>query len=409
MSLLQDPDGKLRVALAALWHETRKPDAGEPESMSFWQHLIAKHEFPEAYWVCDAEMRPAPGSRKRIDRGVRFVDSALEITVLCWVEGKGKSSTPAKKEAEAQALRACRDTLAAHQSQKFVYALTTALTEGKAWIYSEDTSGLQPLDEGAYVEANSANGRQISQAFKRMRQMPPAVVLGAPNPNITSQGPASRLPQRPVAAPFILQSNEPQTSQNLGFRSGVPDLISTSTAQRQLPLGPEISHRNPLFPREERTLQLSNEPQTSQNLGFRSGVPEPISTTTAHRQLPLGPEISYRNPLFPREERTLQAPNGPRASAYTQDSYQAPSQVREQGEPARMVSQPSSQLTIGQKRYSRVNPIIKTSKTRIHLYYQGNSELIELDHPRRVKRDNREVLYFEDQGVYIYEDEVKKK
>jgi hypothetical protein len=117
MSLLYDPDNSPRKTLAVLWQAAHAKEAQEAESLSFWQHLFSKHEFKEDYWICDAEIRPAPGSRKRVDRGIRFVSTGQELIVLCWHEAKDKESPSAIKECETQALRACQDNLQSHNTR----------------------------------------------------------------------------------------------------------------------------------------------------------------------------------------------------------------------------------------------------------------------------------------------------
>lgn len=178
MSLLCDTDGKSRTTLQVLWREAHTAVASEPESRSFWRHLIAKHEFPEECWVCDAGMRTAPGSGKRVDQGVRFIDSSQEFMVFQWVEGKGDIREAAKEEAEEEALRACRDYLESHKSQTSIYALTTVKTEAKAWIYHRDEAGLQSLHDEHYIEANSSEGTQLRHVFMTMKNTTTGVVAG---------------------------------------------------------------------------------------------------------------------------------------------------------------------------------------------------------------------------------------
>jgi hypothetical protein len=281
MSLLYDADMKLRTTLMVLWRETRKAGAGEPESMSFWQHLIAKHEFSEEWWVCDAEMRPAPGSRKRIDRGVRFVDSSMQLTVLLWVEGKGNTSATAKKEAEEQALRACRDNLESHKSQTFIYALTTAMTEAKVWIYHRDEPNLQALHDEHYIEANSTQGSQLRVAFARMKKVTPGVVGGAPNPQVTSQGRITHtLPLRSVDPSLVLASDEQQIYAEPLFPRGVPTQV---LGAGQLPPW------------------ASNQPQVSAHPHLPQGGPTRIPETIVREATQTGSRTSLNPSLGQRE------------------------------------------------------------------------------------------------------------
>lgn len=106
MSLLVDSKGHLNPTLDALWQAAHAKDAQEAEALSFWQHLFAKHIFPEEHFICDAEIRPSPGDRRRIDRGIRFLSIEREIVVLCWHEAKDKETPSAIKECERQALEA---------------------------------------------------------------------------------------------------------------------------------------------------------------------------------------------------------------------------------------------------------------------------------------------------------------
>ena len=172
MSLIATP------TLAALWRDANSGEGGEPEALSFWQHLLSKHVFREEYWICDAEARPEPGSRRRIDRGVRYVDSKGEIVVLLWLEAKGDMTPNKLREAEQQALDACKRTLNSHKQQSHIYALTTGKTLAKAWIYERDDRHLTALFGEQYIEANSSEGTQILKWFDRAKSLLPAAVGG---------------------------------------------------------------------------------------------------------------------------------------------------------------------------------------------------------------------------------------
>lgn len=169
MSLLLDSQNQLKTTLYALWQAAHEDGAGEPEALSFWRHLFAKHEFSEEHWVCDAAIRASPGSRRRIDRGVRFLSTESEVMVLCWLEANGSHSPGAIKECEQQALAACRESLEDQASQQIIYALTTISTKGKAWVYHRGDRELTALFEGDYVEAHSSEGLQLRRCFQKMK------------------------------------------------------------------------------------------------------------------------------------------------------------------------------------------------------------------------------------------------
>jgi hypothetical protein len=221
MSLLFDPDNKPRPTLTALWKVAQTKGAGEPEALSFWQHLLARHEFKEEYWIIDAEIRPEPQSRSRIDRGIRFLTTRDEIIVLCWIEGKGDDSNAARKECEEQARLACQRNLDSHQWQETIYAFTTLGTKGKAWIYTVDHPVLLPMHDEDYIEAHSNEGHQLRTCFARMKAFPAANPAGAPNSNIGSQ-------------PHFVQA--------------IPN--ATLNPGQVLLSDPPPKHTNPLFPRE---------------------------------------------------------------------------------------------------------------------------------------------------------------
>ncbi|KIW28863.1 uncharacterized protein PV07_04726 [Cladophialophora immunda] len=179
MSLLMSPDGTFRAVLFELWKAAHTKDAQEPESLSFWQHLLSKYEFKEDFWICDAEIRPTADSRRRIDRGIRFIEpNAREIVVLCWLEAKGVDTAEATRQSEAQALDACKLTLDNHPWQGHVYALTTTRTKAKAWMYERGDEYMIPLHEEDYIEAHSSEGIKLRSAFERMKLITPAPVLG---------------------------------------------------------------------------------------------------------------------------------------------------------------------------------------------------------------------------------------
>jgi hypothetical protein len=181
MSLLFDLKGQPKPTLTALWREAHKGGGQEAEALSFWQHYLSKHEFKEEHWICDAEIRPQPGSQSRIDRGVRFLGKDGEIIVLCWLEAKGGTSPSEKSNCEKQALNACITSLKDHPWQRHVYALTTAKTEAKAWTYERGDPELTALFDDSYVEANSSEGYKISKSLQKMKSLPPAEVTGDPN------------------------------------------------------------------------------------------------------------------------------------------------------------------------------------------------------------------------------------
>lgn len=183
MSLLFGPNNQPKPTLSALWRAAHSSGAQEAESLSFWQHYLSKHEFPEEHWICDAEIRPEPGSQRRVDRGVRFLSTTNEIVVLCWHEAKGGTSPRDIRECEQQALDACKKSLATHPWQRHVFALTTARTTAKAWIYERSDAELAPLFEDEYIEANSSEGYKISKSFQKMKALIPAEVAG--NPGLT--------------------------------------------------------------------------------------------------------------------------------------------------------------------------------------------------------------------------------
>ena len=152
----------------------------KPSVYLFGNTIFPKHEFPEEYWICDAEIRPEPGSQRRVDRGVRFLSTTNEIVVLCWHEAKGGISPRDIRECEQQALDACKKSLATHPWQRHVFALTTARTTAKAWIYERGDAELAPLFEDEYIEANSNEGYKISKSFQKMKTLIPAEVAGYP-------------------------------------------------------------------------------------------------------------------------------------------------------------------------------------------------------------------------------------
>jgi hypothetical protein len=164
--VLINSEGQLKPTLFALWKAAHAQGAQEVEALSFWQHLFAKHEFPEEHFICDAEIRPSPGDRRRIDRGVRFLSTRGEIMVLC--------------------LDACKKSLESHPWQKHIYALTTAKTMGKAWLYQKDEDQLTPLFDDNYIEAHSSEGQKLRKCFQRMKTILPADPAGAPNSNVAS-------------------------------------------------------------------------------------------------------------------------------------------------------------------------------------------------------------------------------
>ena len=215
MSLLLDSDNKPRPTLTALWKAAHSKEAGEPEALSFWQHLLAKHEFKEEHWIIDAEIRPEPHSRSRIDRGIRFLTTGNEIIVLCWIEGKGDDSRTATKECEEQARLACQRNLASHPWQKTIFAFTTLVTKGKAWIYDVDHRVLNPMHDEDYIEANSSEGVQLRKCFVRMKSFPPAAPAGAPNSNVGSQPHFGQITSIASLSPGqVLASDRPQTYSN---------------------------------------------------------------------------------------------------------------------------------------------------------------------------------------------------
>ncbi|KIW63409.1 hypothetical protein PV04_10254 [Phialophora macrospora] len=181
MSLLHDSNnGQSSATLYALWKAAQTQDAQEAEASSFWQHLLARHEFPEEQFICDAWIRASRGDGERIiDRGIRtFLPSTgSEIIVLCWVEGKGDPSPSAIKDCETQALDTCKKSLESHEWQESIYALTTSQTRAKAWLYEKGGAvGLTPLgNDEEYIEANSAAGYKLRECFERMKRSPPAV------------------------------------------------------------------------------------------------------------------------------------------------------------------------------------------------------------------------------------------
>ncbi|KIW09665.1 hypothetical protein PV08_12080 [Exophiala spinifera] len=185
MSLLFDPDNKPRLVLTALWNAAHEKGAGEPEALSFWQHLLAKHEFQEDYFIIDAELRPEPGSRRRVDRGIRYMTTNHQLVVLTFIEAKGLASDGAKKEAERQALQDCKDYIRSHSWQDQIYALTILRTAAKAWIYNSE--GFNPLHDDHYIEANSSEGKQLRKAFERMKSFPPAKIAGAPDLHVAAR------------------------------------------------------------------------------------------------------------------------------------------------------------------------------------------------------------------------------
>ncbi|OAL36392.1 hypothetical protein AYO20_04288 [Fonsecaea nubica] len=132
MSLLLDSENRYIPTLLALYQAAHAPGAQDAEALSFWQHLFSKHVFKEEYFICDAEMRPAPGDRRRIDRSVRYLSTGNEIIVLCWHEAKGGSTPSAIMECESQALDACKRAIISHPWQPMIYAFTTTKTSGKA-------------------------------------------------------------------------------------------------------------------------------------------------------------------------------------------------------------------------------------------------------------------------------------
>lgn len=194
MSLLIDRNGQVSPTLSVLWRAANERSGGEPEALSFWQHLISKHEFKEEYWICDAEMRPQPGSRRRVDRGVRFLSSGNEIVVLCWLEAKGSTSPADIAECEQQALNACTEHLDTHPWQGHIYALTTAKTTAKAWIFERGDRELTVMlpDQDRYIEAHSSEGVQIRSCFERMKYLVPAEIMG--------QSDSTRVTQTPLAS-----------------------------------------------------------------------------------------------------------------------------------------------------------------------------------------------------------------
>ena len=186
--------------LAALWRDAHSKEGGEPEACSFWQHVLSKHYFKEEHFICDAEIRPEPGSRRRIDRGVRFVGTDGVVIVLLWLEAKGDSSNPSLRAAEQQALDACKRNLNSH-NQAFIYALTTGKTCAKAWTYEKGDPNLAPLDSDSYIEANSSDGGIISKWFERMRKFSPAAMAGDPRATRITMAQSSTNPSRHEAHP----------------------------------------------------------------------------------------------------------------------------------------------------------------------------------------------------------------
>jgi hypothetical protein len=227
MSLLSDTNNQPKATLLALWKAAHSSGAQEAESLSFWQHYLSKHEFKEEYWICDAEIRPEPGSQRRVDRGVRFLSTANEIVVLCWHEAKGGTSLREIRECEQQALDACKRSLASHRWQRHVYALTTARTKAKAWSYDRNDEELAPLFEDEYIEANSNEGYKISKCFQKMKSLIPAEVAG--NPGLTRVTQTSSILPGPhetpqaAATPYALfpRPSTTATSQQTSTRSSV--------------------------------------------------------------------------------------------------------------------------------------------------------------------------------------------
>lgn len=220
MSLLYGPNGKARVTLAALWRDAHKSEAGEPEALSFWQHYLVRHEFLEDHWVCDAEIRPEPLSRSRIDRGIRYLAEGNEIIVLCWIEGKGKNSKAAMREVEEQARLACKRYLDSHSWQDSIYAFTTILTMGKAWTYTRDEGVLTSMHDDDYIEANSNEGYKLSKCFARMKSFPPTPPAEAPNSSIANQPNFAA----PNPAP-VLRSGHSQKQSNPIFPRSEPSQV----------------------------------------------------------------------------------------------------------------------------------------------------------------------------------------
>ena len=187
MSLLIGPNNQPLLTLTALWKAAHESSAGEPEALSFWQHYISKHEFKDEHWICDAEIRPQPGSRRRVDSGVRFLSTGNEILVLCWLEAKGSTAAGDISECEEQALRACKENLESHPWQKHIFALTTARTTAKAWMFERGDDEMKPIFPDRYIEANSSDGIQIKKCFERMKALIPATVAGYPDSTRVTQ------------------------------------------------------------------------------------------------------------------------------------------------------------------------------------------------------------------------------
>ena len=187
MSLLFNPDKTTRKTLFALWKHAHAKGAGEPETLSFWQHLLAKHEFSEEYWIIDAEIRPEPGSRSRVDRGIRYMSTDRQILVLTFIEAKGASMESARKECERQALNACQAYLQSHSWQKEIYAMTILVTTAMMWTYQQGSERLVPLHDNHYIEANSSEGAQLRKCFEKMRKFSHAQIADAPNLHIATQ------------------------------------------------------------------------------------------------------------------------------------------------------------------------------------------------------------------------------
>lgn len=222
MSLLFNPDKTTRKTLLALWKHAHAKGAGEPETLSFWQHLLARHEFSEEYWIIDAEIRPEPGSRSRVDRGIRYMSTDDQLLVLTFIEAKGVSMESARKESERQALNACQAYLRSHSWQKEIYAMTILVTTAKVWTYQQGSKRLEPMHDDHYIEANSSEGSQLRKCFERMKKFTHARVADAPNLHVATQ------PNLPPA-----RASEVTTT-------ALPSFAASGTG-----------YSNPIFPRDQ--------------------------------------------------------------------------------------------------------------------------------------------------------------
>lgn len=244
MSLLFGPDGKPRITLTALWKAAQAKDAQEADVVPFWQHLLARFEFGEEYWVVDAEMKPEPTSRRRVDRGVRFFSTDKEFVVLLWIEAKKGESEAERKLCEKQALQACRETLASHKWQPEIYALTTLKTKAKAWSYAAGSEELVPMHDAHYIEAHSNEGYKLSKCFERMKKFAPVAAAAAPELHVPTAPAYSR-----TAYGAATQHYHPPTAYS-STAYGAPSPTVPSSAQY-------VS--NPIFPRDSRTQTAHSE------------------------------------------------------------------------------------------------------------------------------------------------------